>query len=90
MATFTEVWRDIQDRISEGMEIANWSVEHDLTGHVTRIGRVYYESIDVIGERGTRPITVKRTEFKEVYDSAWDGYKAGRIPRNKVGSLGVV
>lgn len=87
MRPFNEVWREIQDRLAEGTEVQNWSVLHGLTGKMTYIGKVYYDFIDVIGQRGAKPLIVKRTDFKEVYETVWDGYKAAKFTRTEMGKV---
>jgi hypothetical protein len=83
MATFDEVWRELGARLSEGTEIPNWSYDHGYTGKVTRIERVYYDSITVSGDRTTKHRAVPGTDFKKVFEF-WDRYKQGLIPRDDI------
>jgi hypothetical protein len=83
MATFDEVWRELRGRLCEGTEIPNWSYDHGYTGKVTRIERVYYDSITVSGERTTERRDVLRTDFKKVFEF-WDRYKQGLLPRDDI------
>jgi hypothetical protein len=76
MATFNDVWREIQARLTEGTEIPNWGYDEGYTGKVTRIAEKYYDVIAVTGGRTVRPRDVKRTDFQKVY-GLWDRYKQG-------------
>ena len=72
-AHFNEIWREIQARLSEDIEIPNWGYE-GYTGKVTRIEGKNYDEIIVSGERTTERRRVPRQEFKKVFE-LWDRYK---------------
>jgi hypothetical protein len=83
MLTFNEVWHEIQDRLSDGMEIPNWGYQEGYTGKFTRIERKYFDVIVVTGDKVTRPRDVKREDFKRVYEF-WERYKQGLTPRDEI------
>jgi hypothetical protein len=85
MPAFEEAWDDIQRRLPKGTQMKNWSYDGHARG-TTRIDEIYYYDIWVSGQGTTKSRKVTREDFKKVYE-IWDGYKQGRIGRDKISDL---
>ena len=85
VVTFEDVWDDIQRRLLKGIEIPNWSYDGRTRG-TTRVDEIYYYEIWVNGSNTTESRTVRREDFKKMYE-IWELYKLGHIRRGEISGL---
>jgi len=80
---FTQKWSEIRRALSKGLNIQTWSAAGGDLDRSFRIERVGPDAVDILPTGGGNIQSVSRRDFEFVW-SAWDDYKARKVPRYRL------
>jgi hypothetical protein len=80
---FTDTWTALQDTLSTGVTIENWTKDKEFLGNAFTIVRVAEDFIEVNTPNAFHLQRVPRSDFELVY-RIWNSYLGRRIRRHEI------
>jgi len=80
---FPQTWTAIQNNITPGLVVPNWTKDRKYLGDSFEIGTMLYSQVDVISPNATNIQCVPKNDFEIVY-LCWPLYMSGAVKRSAI------